>query len=81
MRYINKNAIHVKAVQIGRASKNNMKRTANRLAACNVDNQVDNTLSTLKPEAWKFNDETIIEACARRLWQDFCQAEINLQTR
>lgn len=79
IRYINKSAIHVEAVNIGRNSKNNMKRTANRLANCNVDKQVDSIMSQLKQEAWEHSDETIIKACAQRLWMEFCQAEINIK--
>lgn len=79
MRYINKAAIHTEAVKLGRASKNGMKRTANRLAACNVDKQIDAIVGKLKPTAWDHEDSVIIACCASRLWVDFCQAEINLQ--
>jgi hypothetical protein len=79
MRYINKQAIHEQAVQMGRDSKNNMKRTANRLAKCNVDSHVETIVSKLKVEAWDYDDSVIIEVCASRLWMDFCQAEINIK--
>lgn len=81
MRSINKSAIHTEAVNIGRTSKNNMKRTANRLAACNVDAQINSIVATLKPEAWDLDDDTIIKACARHLWIEFCHAEIMLQQK
>lgn len=79
MRYINKQAIHEQAVQIGRNSKNGMKRTANRLAKCNVDNHIDGIVSKLKADAWNLEDDVIINGCAHRLWIEFCQAEINIK--
>jgi len=79
VRYLDKNAIHAQAVNIGRISKNKMKTTANRLAACNVDKQIDDMLSKLKPYAWDLDDSIIIEGCAQRLWIEFCQAEINIK--
>ncbi len=79
MRYLDKSAIHAQAVIILRNSKNGMKRTASRLAACNVDKQVEDILSRLKADAWSLDDQTIIQGCAQRLVMDFCQAEINLQ--
>lgn len=79
MRYINKAAIHAEAVKIGRASRNGMKRTANRLAASDVDKAVGSILTSLKAEAWSMEDAVIIEACARRLWLDWLTTEINLQ--
>ena len=79
MRYLDKSAIHAQAVIMLRNSKNGMKRTANRLVACNVDKQVDDILSKLKADAWSLDDQTIIQGCAQRLVMDFCQAEINLQ--
>lgn len=81
MRYINKADIHAKAVQIGRKSRNGMKRTADRLAACNVDKQITEILATLKSSAWDFEDSVIINACASRLWIDFCHAEVMLQSK
>lgn len=79
MRYINKQAIHEQAVTLGRNSKNGMKRTANRLAKCNVDSHVDGIISKLKAEAWNLDDEVIVKGCAQRLWIEFCQAEINIK--
>ena len=80
MRYIDKAAIHTQAVVIGRASKNGMKRTADRLAACNVDKQINSIVSRLKPDAWDLDDDIIIKGCSRELWIQFLQAEINTQT-
>lgn len=77
MRYINKNDIHKEAVKLLRESKNNMKRTANRLAACNVDKQIDSIVAQVRAECWSFEDSVIIKGCAQRLIIDFCQAEIN----
>jgi len=78
-RYINKELIHTKAVEYGRSRKG-MKRTANRLAKCNVDKIINSLVSILKPEAWANSDDVIIQGCAQRLWLDFCIAESRLQT-
>lgn len=79
MRYINKQAIHEQAVILGRSSKNGMKRTANRLAKCNVDSHIEAIVSKLKAEAWSLENSVLINGCAQRLWIDFCQAEINIK--
>ena len=77
MRYINKSEVHTQAVKILRNSKNGMKRTGNRLAACNVDSQIDALINRLKLSAWGLSDAVIIEGLARQLVIEFCQAEIN----
>lgn len=77
MRYIDKVKIHAHAIKLLRNSKNGMKRTANRLAACNVDKQIDAMLKLLKVSAWDLPDAVIIDGLARQLIIDFCQSEIN----
>lgn len=76
LRSIDKSLIHQKAVQIGRSSKNGMKRTADRLAYSNVDKAINQIIKSLKPQAWSNSDEIIIECCARRLWLDWLTVEL-----
>ena len=77
MRYINKSEIHAAAVKLLRKSKNGVGRTASRLAACNVDKQIDAMLKRLKLSAWDLSDAVIIEGLARQLVIEFCLVEIN----
>lgn len=81
MRHINKNDIHKEAVKLLRESKNNMKKTANRLAACNVDKQIDSILAQVKADCWTLEDCVIIKGCAQRMIIEFCEAEINNEQR
>ena len=78
MRALQLEAVHARAVKIGRRSKNRLASTANRLAACNVDAVILDIVSHLKPGAWDLSDAEIIEICAARLWLDFCLAEQRL---
>ena len=77
MRYINKSAVHAHAVKLLRNSKNGMGRTASRLAACNIDKQIDAMFKRLKESAWGLPDAVIIEGLARQLVIEFCEAEIS----
>lgn len=79
-RTLNKSAIHAKAVELGRASPNNMQDTANRLAYSNVDSVIESIISRLKPKAWELQDAEIIQACANDLWYQWCQAELAVRT-
>jgi len=77
VRALHLEAIHAEAVKLGRLRSMNV--TAGRLAACNVDDQIRSIVSRLVPIAWDLPDREIIQGCARELWIQFLQAEINLQ--
>lgn len=78
MRALHLELIHTEAVKLGRLRRMNV--TAGRLAACDVDEQIKAIVSRLVPKAWDLPDKEIIQGCARELWIQFLQAEINLQS-
>ena len=78
MRALHFEVIHAEAVKLGRLRS--MSATAGRLAACDVDDQIKAIVSRLVPLAWDLPDGEIIKGCARELWIQFLQAEINLQS-
>lgn len=78
MREISLENIHSEAVKLGRSRKD-MRPTANRLAGCDVDKQISDIVRRLKSSSWALEDNEIIKGCARELWIQFLQAEINIQ--
>ena len=78
MRALHLELIHSKAVKLGRLRC--LSVTAGRLAACDVDEQIKEIVLRLVPNAWELPDKEIIQGCARELWIQFLQAEINLQS-
>lgn len=78
MRALHLELIHTEAVKLGRLRR--MSITAGRLAACDVDEQIKAIVLRLIPIAWDLTDKEIIQGCARELWIQFLQAEINLQS-
>ena len=78
MRALHLELIHAEAVKLGRLSC--LSATAERLAACDVDEQIKEIVLRLVPKAWDLPDKEIIQGCARELWIQFLQAEINLQS-
>lgn len=79
MRALHLELIHAEAVKLGRLRGLNV--TAGRLAACDVDEQIKAIVLRLVPKAWDLPDKEIIQGCARELWIQFLQAEINIQTK
>lgn len=73
--------IHGLAVNFGR-SRPGMKRTADRLAKCNMDSIIDGYVSRLNPtKCERFTKEQILNSLAELLWIEFCKAEINIQSQ
>lgn len=77
MRALHLEVIHAEAVKLARLGA--LSVTAGRLAACDVDELIKAIVLRLLPAAWDLSDDEIIKGCARELWIQFLQAEINLQ--